>query len=77
MCSCTPVDHHRAVAVIAPLTVRHWAAVRRVALALPSDFDRVGGAIRTADGATGSFPRVLYPCALAMMVFSKSFKEAQ
>nr|VTO98433.1 Major Facilitator Superfamily protein [Mycobacterium riyadhense] len=66
-------------AVIAPLIgpaldkLQHG---RRVALALSF-------ALRTAlalvliinyDGATGSFPSwVLYPCALAMMVFSKSF----
>lgn len=66
-------------AVIAPLIgpaldkLQHG---RRVALAMSF-------ALRTAlallliinyDGATGSFPSwVLYPCALAMMVFSKSF----
>lgn len=66
-------------AVIAPLIgpaldkLQHG---RRVALALSF-------ALRTAlalvliinyDGASGSFPSwVLYPCALAMMVFSKSF----
>jgi MFS family permease len=66
-------------AVIAPLigpALDRLQHGRRVALALSF-------ALRTAlavllimnyDGATGSFPSmVLYPCALAMMVFSKSF----
>jgi MFS family permease len=66
-------------AVIAPLigpALDRLQHGRRVALALSF-------ALRTAlavllilnyDGATGSFPPwVLYPCALAMMVFSKSF----
>ncbi|MBV9321236.1 MAG: MFS transporter [Mycobacterium sp.] len=66
-------------AVIAPLigpALDRLQHGRRVALA-------VSFALRTAlavvlimnyDGATGSFPSwVLYPCALAMMVFSKSF----
>ncbi len=66
-------------AVIAPLigpALDRLQHGRRVALALSF-------ALRTAlavvlilnyDGATGSYPSwVLYPCALAMMVFSKSF----
>lgn len=66
-------------AVIAPLigpALDRLQHGRRVALA-------VSFALRTAlalvlimnyDGATGSYPSmVLYPCALAMMVFSKSF----
>jgi MFS family permease len=66
-------------AVIAPLigpALDRLQHGRRVALAMSF-------ALRTAlavvliinyDGATGSFPSwVLYPCALAMMVFSKSF----
>jgi MFS family permease len=66
-------------AVIAPLigpALDRLQHGRRVALAMSF-------ALRTAlavllimnyDGATGSFPPwVLYPCALAMMVFSKSF----
>lgn len=66
-------------AVVAPLigpALDRLQHGRRVALALSF-------ALRTAlavvlimnyDGATGSFPSwVLYPCALAMMVFSKSF----
>src|SRR6202000_3342292 len=66
-------------AVVAPLigpALDRLQHGRRVALA-------VSFAMRTAlavllimnyDGATGSFPSwVLYPCALAMMVFSKSF----
>lgn len=66
-------------AVIAPLIgpaldkLQHG---RRVALALSFAL-RTGLAlilIMNYDGATGSFPPwVLYPCALAMMVFSKSF----
>lgn len=66
-------------AVVAPLIgpaldrVQHG---RRVALAL-SFVLRTGLAlllIMNYDGATGSFPSwVLYPCALAMMVLSKSF----
>ncbi|WP_155769597.1 MFS transporter [Mycobacterium asiaticum] len=66
-------------AVIAPLIgpaldkLQHG---RRVALALSFGL-RTGLAlvlIMNYDGASGSFPPwVLYPCALAMMVFSKSF----
>src|SRR5271163_1410417 len=49
---------------------------RRVALALSFALRTALGVVLIVnyDGATGSFPSwVLYPCALAMMVFSKSF----
>ncbi|WP_424383532.1 MFS transporter [Mycobacterium sp.] len=66
-------------AVVAPLigpALDRLQHGRRVALAA-SFVLRTGLAvvlITNYDGATGSFPSwVLYPCALAMMVFSKSF----
>jgi MFS family permease len=66
-------------AVVAPLigpALDRLQHGRRVALAA-SFLLRTGLAvllISNYDGATGSFPSwVLYPCALAMMVFSKSF----
>ena len=66
-------------AVVAPLigpALDRLQHGRRVALAASFGL-RTGLAvllISNYDGATGSFPSwVLYPCALAMMVFSKSF----
>ena len=66
-------------AVIAPLigpALDRLQHGRRVALALSFALRTVLAVvlITNYDGATGSFPSwVLYPCALAMMVFSKSF----
>ncbi|QUR68856.1 MFS transporter [Mycobacterium spongiae] len=66
-------------AVIAPLigpALDRLQHGRRVALALSFGLRTVLAVvlIMNYDGATGSFPPwVLYPCALAMMVFSKSF----
>ncbi|MBV9351942.1 MAG: MFS transporter, partial [Mycobacterium sp.] len=66
-------------AVIAPLigpALDRLQHGRRVALALSFALRTALAAvlIMNYDGATGSFPSwVLYPCALAMMVFSKSF----
>jgi MFS family permease len=66
-------------AVIAPLigpALDRLQHGRRVALALSFALRTVLAVvlIMNYDGATGSFPSmVLYPCALAMMVFSKSF----
>src|ERR1700752_1341846 len=66
-------------AVIAPLigpALDRLQHGRRVALALSFAFRTALAVvlIMNYDGATGSFPSmVLYPCALAMMVFSKSF----
>ncbi len=66
-------------AVIAPLigpALDRLQHGRRVALALSFGLRTALAVvlIMNYDGATGSFPSwVLYPCALAMMVFSKSF----
>jgi MFS family permease len=66
-------------AVIAPLigpALDRLQHGRRVALALSFALRTVLAVvlITNYDGATGSFPSwVLYPCALSMMVFSKSF----
>lgn len=66
-------------AVIAPLigpALDRLQHGRRVALALSFALRTVLAVvlIMNYDGASGSFPSwVLYPCALAMMVFSKSF----
>src|SRR6201999_4153307 len=66
-------------AVIAPLigpALDRLQDGRRVALAVSFALRRVLALvlIMNYDGAAGSFPSwVLYPCALAMMVFSKSF----
>jgi MFS family permease len=66
-------------AVIAPLigpALDRLQHGRRVALAMSFALRTALGVvlIMNYDGATGSFPSwVLYPCALAMMVFSKSF----
>src|SRR6202012_738517 len=66
-------------AVIAPLigpALDRLQHGRRVALAMSFALRTVLAVvlITNYDGATGSFPSwVLYPCALAMMVFSKSF----
>ncbi len=66
-------------AVVAPLigpALDRLQHGRRVALALSFALRTLLAVllIMNYDGATGSFPSwVLYPCALAMMVFSKSF----
>ena len=69
-------------AVIAPLigpALDRLQHGRRVALAMSFVLRTVLAVVLIAnyDGATGSFPSwVLYPCALGMMVLSKSFQRA-